>query len=234
MDYELASWKAFWEALPGVHLQGCYFHWSQCIWRKMQEVGLQAPYLSDNDLARFVRRIFVLPFLPATCIPGAFRRLRRRANSPKVRELMRYQRDTWMRHRLWSPSNWSVFRRDVRTNNAVEGWHNRLKEVCGHGKVSLYKFIHILQLEAIKVRTDLRDLRDGRLSQRRREPYVRMGKQIRRYWSRFSNGRISANQLLRMCASVYRPRVQPLQSQYIIQGCALKFLLLRKSNKLCI
>ncbi|KAJ8305091.1 hypothetical protein KUTeg_017360, partial [Tegillarca granosa] len=40
-DFEKATWAAVRQAIPGVTVRGCHFHWSQAIWRKVQEVGLQ-------------------------------------------------------------------------------------------------------------------------------------------------------------------------------------------------
>jgi transposase-like protein len=35
LDFEIALWKALKSQLPEVKLQGCLFHWTQAIWRKV-------------------------------------------------------------------------------------------------------------------------------------------------------------------------------------------------------
>lgn len=35
LDFEQALWKVFRELLPNVSLQGCLFHWTQALWRKV-------------------------------------------------------------------------------------------------------------------------------------------------------------------------------------------------------
>jgi len=40
-DFEKVAWAAARQTIPGVSIQGCHFHWSQAIWRKVQEIGLQ-------------------------------------------------------------------------------------------------------------------------------------------------------------------------------------------------
>lgn len=39
MDFESALWRSFQRAMPDVSITGCYFHFSQAIWRKVQNLG---------------------------------------------------------------------------------------------------------------------------------------------------------------------------------------------------
>ena len=34
-------WRAIQERFPGFTIQGCIFHWTQAVYRKVQEIGLQ-------------------------------------------------------------------------------------------------------------------------------------------------------------------------------------------------
>lgn len=40
-DFEAALWKALKDRFPGTPIQGCVFHWTQAVFRKVQEHGLQ-------------------------------------------------------------------------------------------------------------------------------------------------------------------------------------------------
>lgn len=42
IDFELAAKNAILSSFNSVHIKGCAFHYSQCLWRKIQELGLSA------------------------------------------------------------------------------------------------------------------------------------------------------------------------------------------------
>ena len=68
-------WQALPKALTTVCIYGCYFHWSQAVWRKVQALGLQAAYNSDNNTYEFIYKLLSLPYLPAGHISTIFRKL---------------------------------------------------------------------------------------------------------------------------------------------------------------
>ena len=39
-DFEVAAMNAIRAELPAVRVNGCYFHFTQSLWRKIQELGL--------------------------------------------------------------------------------------------------------------------------------------------------------------------------------------------------
>ena len=48
-----------------VILCGCVFHWTQCVYRMVLRLGLNATYLAAGDTYAFIRKLLALPFLSA-------------------------------------------------------------------------------------------------------------------------------------------------------------------------
>ena len=63
-DFELAAIQSLKMQLPGIEIQGCYFHSSQCLWRKIQALGMADLYKSDADTRSFIHKAAALPFIP--------------------------------------------------------------------------------------------------------------------------------------------------------------------------
>jgi hypothetical protein len=65
VDFELAVINAVSHELH-VTATGCLFHFTQSIYRKIQAVGLQVQYNTDNPagVRQWLRRLMALPLLP--------------------------------------------------------------------------------------------------------------------------------------------------------------------------
>ncbi|XP_033759180.1 uncharacterized protein LOC117341440 [Pecten maximus] len=82
VDFEAAVWQAIRQRYPDCRIQGCAFHWSQAVFRKVQELGLQTAYNERGDVYDFIRQVMCLPFLPSEQIVETFMRLDDRVTSP--------------------------------------------------------------------------------------------------------------------------------------------------------
>ena len=102
-----AIWQAAAEVFPTVAWLGCFFHWSQAVWRKVQELGLQRVYISDEKTHAYICQLLSLPYLPCEHITPIFERLEARAVTQPLQELTTYI-TTWLENPLW-PASWSVF-----------------------------------------------------------------------------------------------------------------------------
>ena len=89
LDFEAAMWQAA-EVFPIVAQLGCFFHWSQAIWWKVQELGLQRAYISDEKTHAYIRQLLSLPYLPCEHIAPIFERLEAKAVTQPLQELTTY------------------------------------------------------------------------------------------------------------------------------------------------
>ena len=71
--------------MPWVALRGCAFHWRQCIFRKIQALGLYTSYLHDEATHNYCKLLMALPFLPAEHISAMFSYLENKAATPPLK-----------------------------------------------------------------------------------------------------------------------------------------------------
>ena len=67
MDFEAVSRVAVTTIFPDADVEGCFFLFTQWVWRKAQATGLAIPYKDNEDVHRLVRGAAVLPLVP---VPG--------------------------------------------------------------------------------------------------------------------------------------------------------------------
>ena len=92
-------------------------------------VSSQPQYRQKDTTHKFIRKLMALCFLPADHIQPVFQKLQDSVDSlkaPQISQLLQYISSTWLHSSVWPTQSWSVYMRSTRTNNDVEGWHNRL------------------------------------------------------------------------------------------------------------
>jgi len=57
VDFEAAVWDALRQEYPDATIKGCTFHFSQAIWRKVQDIGLARAYREKRKLHRLIRYV---------------------------------------------------------------------------------------------------------------------------------------------------------------------------------
>ena len=76
VDFEMASINALRDHFPNADIQGCLFHFGQCLWRKIQELGLRAWYNQPRGEKSLLIKMFTaLVFVPINLVPDAFNAL---------------------------------------------------------------------------------------------------------------------------------------------------------------
>lgn len=70
-DFETALHNSIRDVFPGITTKGCFFHFTQAVWRKAQITGLQIPY-RDGNVKKLIRRAAVLPLVPLDSIDNVW------------------------------------------------------------------------------------------------------------------------------------------------------------------
>ena len=67
-DWEPAARNALREIYPQVKLYGCWFHYTQRIWAKIQKLGLVHAFRNNTDTRSFIKQLMTVPFMPGPLI----------------------------------------------------------------------------------------------------------------------------------------------------------------------
>lgn len=173
-DFEQAIWLAVRRTFNGqVKMVGCYFYWSQALWRKLVDLGLGPAYRrKGSETRKICRRLMCLPFLPHGKIVRIFHQLKRSAVG-KVTRLCEYIFRVWISPLTATspPKTWSVFMKVVRT----KGWHNRLNRKIRVAHPNFYKLVKSLYFyESRLVPLHVVLVCQGTLSRRQRITYSKL------------------------------------------------------------
>ncbi|XP_071104166.1 uncharacterized protein [Haliotis cracherodii] len=71
VDFEVAAIRALRTEFQGSDIKGCFFHFTQAIWRKTQELGLAVGYRDNPLVEQWIRRAAALPLLPLQQVQDA-------------------------------------------------------------------------------------------------------------------------------------------------------------------
>ena len=133
---------------------------------------------------------------------GALGELEDEATTDVQQKLCSYVRSTWVDSTVWPASSLSVFRRRIRTNNDVEGWHRRLNVKAVRGQLNLYMLIDLLAAEASLVDHEVRLLKESALIRWQRGSFVTATARLFRIWNRLATKERNIRQTLRAAAHV--------------------------------
>jgi len=166
MDFETGLRPALHHSMPNLQILGCFFHFCQCIFQQVKNIGLQAAYNNPYSTLRYwLRKVMALAFLPLNLVLGTYEDLGNEMfyvvqgdnvdQLPALDTLVEYIERNWMRIDiipLWNinfPNMEDVDDAGMhRTNNDLEGYHLRLLLKFGK-KPNFWKFIEQLQSEQL-------------------------------------------------------------------------------------
>ncbi|XP_041367327.1 uncharacterized protein LOC121381957 [Gigantopelta aegis] len=197
-DFEAATWAAIRAVLPHVELKGCLFHWTQAVFKRIRQEGLEKSYHDKGRTYVFLKQVLSLPYLPAEDIEEQFERLCAVPEiPPKVENVLAYMKRTWFRSSVWKVENWSIFGLPIRTNNNTEGWHRRINARATRDGIQFYLLVPLLLREAKLVKMTMERVSDGRLGRLQRSKQRTRQGEVFQIWTQYHDGEISAKHLLR-------------------------------------
>ncbi|XP_003748402.1 uncharacterized protein LOC100901000 [Galendromus occidentalis] len=175
VDFEIAYIQAFSEIFPEVDIHGCYYHFCQSVWRRIQSIpAVCKKYRSDANYSFNIKQLMALAFVPTERVYEYFEILINSKffidNVSELDELLQYFRKTWVGSRTANDQKRPIFVEELwncygslqsdlpRTNNAVEAWHRGFDSLIMCCNPSIWKFI-----EAIKKDNSITKLRCDQL-----------------------------------------------------------------------
>ncbi|XP_078539560.1 uncharacterized protein LOC144824317 [Lissotriton helveticus] len=164
IDFELAMISTITKLYPETQNQGCFFHFSQAYWRKIQKSSLVEDYLASSKLQFELRKLTALCFVPPESVDEYYTAITESEffteNEDKLAPILNYFEDTWIgrlgrsgrKRKPKYPIEWwncysTCLEGGAKTNNAVEGWHNSFNKTIGKHHPNLYHFLEILKKE---------------------------------------------------------------------------------------
>ena len=185
IDYEKAAENSIRTHFEDALVAGCYFHFGQCLWRKVQALGLQVWY-KDPSNARVVKSFQALGFVSPDEVYTGFQSLVSSLDEQVYEELsafIGYFESTWVgsiqngrrRKPMYEPEMWNVLERTIkslpRTTNSLEGWHRAFAQRVCVTHPTLNRLIGKLRKEQAKTELEMQKFISGESSNRRRTKY---------------------------------------------------------------
>ncbi|KRZ89181.1 hypothetical protein T08_3804 [Trichinella sp. T8] len=187
-DFETALIPAIRGYFPNTRVQGCYFHFCQAVHRKVGELGLKTRYRTEEPTKRKIRMLLATAFLPVPHVNTGVSLLEA-GTTGTLAALFQYFRQEWMTdERL---PLWNVYNVNIRTNNHLEGWHNRLNRKAGKSHNGLYELLQLLIAEQGVMDTLIQQVLSGNATvgdlRRVNKVYAQKQRQVARYTGEYTN-----------------------------------------------
>ncbi len=200
VDFEAAMIKAVCEIITPDCIRGCLFHFSQCIWRKVQELGLASSYKKFRHIRQLIRRFSALPFLPVEQIDDGWISITENCpdteieviSAEQIEKFHSYMLSTWVddMEAIYDRNIWNQYRNDgPRTTNNAEGWNHKLNQDA-KSRLSFFQFVSFLQ----NMQADLDATKFNLISEspsRQRNEYKLINKSIAIAKSNYATGNVA-------------------------------------------
>ncbi|KAG8180971.1 hypothetical protein JTE90_024719 [Oedothorax gibbosus] len=177
------------DVFPLLKIQGCNFHYNQCLWKNVQRVGLVELYKSDPVIELHIKMCAVLAFLPEEDVEdGWWLILETTPVNPKLTQFYNYFVDQWLDNPNLDISVWNCHQTVHRTNNAVEGYHIKMnRRLKPHPSVR--ELVKFFRNEAIYADYLATRVERGLPGKKRKNLYVKLNTKITQIENEYLNTR---------------------------------------------
>jgi hypothetical protein len=146
-DFEPALQDAFALAFDNISIKGCWFHYVQCIVRRIRHDDLIQRYENDNAFRVWVKQFTALAMIHTGRLEEAFEIILNTCpdlNDTSIQKFISYFINEWLVRQV-SPGFWNHYQRQRRTNNDLEGYHSHLNYAFPKHHPNLAKLVKFIQ-----------------------------------------------------------------------------------------
>lgn len=186
LDFEMAAVEAVRLIFPESFVSGCNYHYNQCLWRQIQNLGLTTDYRDIEEVRTICRMCSALALIPIEKLDDAW--LLIMSLSPthhKLEAFLDYFVDQWMENDNLPPAAWNVYGQRHRSNNPVEGWNSKFNKQVGVNHPNVYFLVNKLKYDAEEVNAKIMAQDLGLEGQKRRKKYIKLDSRIQTIISRY-------------------------------------------------
>ena len=167
------SIEAFKAEFRLVKFLGCWFHFGQCMYRKLCEFGFKKEYTEDEELKEMFKKGVALAIMPIDKIDLVFEEMiicRSRnllTKYPNFEKYLAYVIDTWVgdenTQSTYDRKIWNHWESDLetRTNNNNEAYNLRLQKKIGVDYPNIWVCVEELQKEEKLIAVNYVLVKDG-------------------------------------------------------------------------
>ena len=127
--------------------------------------------------------------------------------APNLQVVTNYARETWITGQF-PPETWCVYQRIVRTNNDVEGWHNRLNTKPERGNLPIYLLVQLLHVEASLIPLTQQLIAEDKLRKYQRHQTKALQGHLSKLWEQYRGGEVTTSHLLKAVSRIAAPSTE--------------------------
>lgn len=94
MDFNKASCKANKKVFPNIYIVKCFFHFTQCLYKKLKQLGLTKKGFKD-DILEILFNLKWLSFIDPRDIPNIYRKIKNKYNKKNIRIFILISQKHW-------------------------------------------------------------------------------------------------------------------------------------------